>query len=95
MGVYREVWVRLSVIYRQTIFPPARFRFTDQTLDLSGEAPGVLHGWYRASTGEWYGLVSFTILYAGATRTPGLQLDNQLVPAEALRPRKYGAERRR
>ena len=38
---------------------------------------------------------SFTILYAGATRTPGLQLDNQLVPAEALRPRKYGAERRR
>jgi hypothetical protein len=42
----------------------------------------VPHGWYRASTGEWYGLVSFTTVSAGATRTPGL-LDHQLVPAEA------------
>jgi hypothetical protein len=83
--------VNLTIVRRGTtsppiaserIFAPARFRFTDQTLDLSGEAPGVPHGWYRASTGEWYGLVSFTTVSAGATRTPGL-LDHQLVPAEA------------
>ena len=36
VGVYREVWVRLSVSYRQTIFPPARFRFTDQTRRSQG-----------------------------------------------------------
>jgi hypothetical protein len=90
----RPVWVKLSLVHRQTRFPAARFRWDDRTVDVSGEASGTLHGWYRSTTGEWFGLVSYTVRYADAARPSALQLDDQLVPAEALRPRSYGRERR-
>lgn len=90
----RPVWVKLSIVLRQTLYPPGRFRWDDRTLEVSGEVWGTLHGWYRATTGEWYGLVPYAITYAHAEVTGQLQLDDQLVPAEALRPRTYGRERR-
>ena len=89
------MWVRLSLVYRQTVFPPARFRTDERTLDFTSDAPGLLHRWYRARIGEWFGLVSFSVLYASGIPSTGLELDNQLIPAEALRPRTCGAERRR
>jgi hypothetical protein len=46
------------------------------------------------STGEWLGLVSFAVPYVGLIPSEGLQLVDQLVPAEALRPRTYGSSRR-
>ena len=46
--------------------------------------PGVLHAWYRSTTGEWYGLVSFSIMYANRNPSTGLQLEDQLVPADSL-----------
>ncbi|WP_214402279.1 hypothetical protein [Pseudonocardia lacus] len=90
----RPVWVDLSVVFRQTCYPPARFRWDDRTLDVSREVWGTLHGWYRASTGEWFGLVSYAVAYADVQVERQLTLDDQLVPAEALRPRLYGRERR-
>ena len=48
-----------------------------------------------APTVKWFGLVSFSVLYVSGIPSTGLELDNQLIPAEALRPRTYGAERRR
>jgi hypothetical protein len=90
----RPVWVKLSLVHRQTRFPPARFRWDDRTVDTAGEAPGTLHGWYRSTTGEWYGLVSYAVRYADRPPPAELELADQLVPAEALRPRTYGRERR-
>ena len=55
----------------------------------------MLHAWYRSTTGEWYGLVSFSIMYANRNPSIDLQLEDQLVPADSLRPRSYGADRRR
>lgn len=48
----------------------------------------------RARTGERFRLVSFSVLYASGIPSTGLELNNQLIPAEALRPRSHGAERR-
>jgi hypothetical protein len=90
----RPVWVKLSLTHRQTRFPPARFRWDDRTVDVSGEAAGTLHGWYRSTTGEWFGLVSYALRYADRAVAAELHLVDQLVPAEALRPRTYGRERR-
>ena len=42
------------------------------------------------SDGRWYGLVSFAVPYLGLVSSVGLELTDQLVPAEALRPRTYG-----
>lgn len=91
----RPVWVKLPLIFRQTTFPPRQFRHDARTLVVTDDAPGELHGWYRATTGEWFGLVSFSVLYASGIPSSGLRLADQLVPADALRPRTYGAERRR
>src|SRR3954462_3944652 len=90
----RPVWVKLSLVHRQTRFPPARFRWDDRTVEVAGEAPGTLHGWYRSTTGEWFGLVSYAGRYADRPPPAELELTDQLVPAEALRPRTYGRERR-
>ena len=89
------VWVDLAVVFRRTQFPPARFRWDDRTIDPAGQAHGVLHGWYRATSGEWYGVVSYAVPYAGPSSPHRLELIDQLVPAAALRPRLYGRDRRR
>jgi hypothetical protein len=53
-------------------------------LVLSGWTAGVLHRWVRSSTGQWIGVVTVLI----ATTTGGTyKASDQLVPAEALRPR--------
>ena len=58
--------------------------------------PGGAAAWYRSTTGEWYGLVSFSIMYVNRNPSTGLQLEDQLMPADSLRPRRsYGADRRR
>lgn len=93
--MHRLVWVDLGVVFRRTRFPPAQFRWDDRTLNPSGEAHGVLHGWYRATSGEWYGVVSYAVPYAGSPPSRQLELADQLVPAAALRPRLYGRDRRR
>ena len=84
----REVWVDLDVA-----FPlPAghRRRVVAEGLDVTGRLPGMLKRWVRGSRGEWYGLVWLPIRDgAGDLR---LTLDDQLIPAAALRPR---AARRR
>ena len=91
----RPVWVRLDGIYRQLNFPP-KLRLGDKmALNCRGEVPGALHDWLRMSTGEWLGLVSFSVPYIGLIPSEGLRLVDQLIPAEALRPRTYGSSRRR
>lgn len=91
----RPVWVKLTLVYPQMTFPPRQFHHDDHTITITGDAPGELHAWYRTTTGDWLGLVSFSILYASGNPSAGLCLTDQLVAAEALRPRVYGADRRR
>ncbi len=79
----RAVWIDLDVV-----FPlPAdhRRRVVGDGLELTGRVPGMLKRWIRGSRGEWYGLVWVRLCDgAGDVR---LTLDDQLVPAAALRPR--------
>lgn len=78
------VWVRLD-----TLFPPlpdsTRATVADGLL-LSGTVPGLLHGWFRSSTGAWLGAVNYEIRYADS-RSQTVWLADQLVPREALTPR--------
>lgn len=79
----RAVWIDLDVM-----FPlPAdhRRRVVADGLELTGRVPGMLKRWIRGSRGEWYGVVWVPLRDgAGDVR---LTLDDQLVPAAALRPR--------
>ena len=59
-------------------------------LDTSAEVPGTLRQWLRSRGGEWLGLVDYEIPFANG-RHRGVYLVQQLLPAYALRPRKYGA----
>lgn len=84
----RAVWIDLDVV-----FPlPAEHcrRVVADGLELTGQVPGILKRWIRGSRGEWYGLVWVPLRDgAGDVR---LTLDDQLVPAAALRPRLPSAE---
>jgi hypothetical protein len=89
--VRRPVWVSLRLLYGPQ---PERPTFRHgQALDLAQEVSGLLTGWYRGSDGRWYGLVSFAVPYLGLVPSVGLELTDQLVPADALRPRTYGRYR--
>ena len=90
--VRRPVWVSLPVLYGPQPDTPA-FRH-GQALDLGREVDGVLTGWYRGCDGRWYGLVTFAVPYLGLVPSVGLELADQLVPADALRPRSYGSHRK-
>jgi len=94
LGMQRTVWVDLRRAY-PVEGPAAPPRLDEQTINLTQECPGVLHSWHRSTTGEWYGLVSFAVMFGNLNLSNGLQLDGQLVPAAALRPRTYGAARRK
>lgn len=91
----RPVWIKLALVYPQLTFPPRRFRHDDRSIVVTDEAPGDLHAWYRTTAGDWLGLVSFSVLYASGIPSDGLRLNDQLVAAQALRPRVYGASRRK
>jgi hypothetical protein len=93
-GVRREVWVKLEFLYRQRNFPPRRPADPRLVVDASGEVPGVLHRWVRQGTGEWLAVVSFSVPYVDRNPSVGLELVEQLVPSEAVRPRKFGGPRR-
>ncbi|GAA2897794.1 hypothetical protein GCM10010472_65310 [Pseudonocardia halophobica] len=58
-------------------------------LDVAGVANGELHSWFRGLEARWYGLVSFPVMWASRNPSLGLTLVDQLVPAEALKPRRY------
>jgi hypothetical protein len=87
--------VKLALVHPQMTFPPRRFRHDEHTISIAGDAPGELHAWYRSTAGDWFGVVSYSIMYASTMPSTGLCLTDQLVAAEALRPRVYGAARRR
>jgi hypothetical protein len=61
-------------------------------LVLTGWTAGVLHRWLRSATGQWIGVVTILIaITAGGT----FKAEDQLVPAEALRPRDAAGPARR
>ncbi len=69
--------------------PGAPTHVIDTGLDLTGEAPGRLHGWFPTVKGDWLGVVEYEIRYADGRREQ-VQPVNQLVPAYALRPHGEG-----
>jgi hypothetical protein len=79
----RPVWIDLDVAFPLPRDHP--HRVIAGGLELSGRVPGMLKRWIRGSQGEWLGLV-YVQLRDGAGDVR-LTLDDQLVPAAALRPR--------
>jgi hypothetical protein len=79
----RPVWVDLDMAF--PLPGGHRPRLIADGLDVSGRVPGMLKRWVRGMRGEWYGLV-WIALRDGAGNIR-LTLDDQLVPAAALRPR--------
>lgn len=61
--------------------PPTR---QHEGLVLTGWTAGVLHRWLRSATGQWIGVVTILI---PTTNDGTFKAQDQLVPAEALRPR--------
>jgi hypothetical protein len=53
-------------------------------LVLHGSTAGALHRWLRSTTGQWIGVCTILIPRADGTL---YRATDQLVPAEALRPR--------
>lgn len=82
--VLRPVWVQLDTLYVSPTDGPRRV--TPHGLDMSGQVPGLLSGWFEDGHGRWYGVTNFQIPYVDG-RQAKLQLHDQLVPARALRPR--------
>ncbi|HVV11314.1 hypothetical protein [Amycolatopsis sp.] len=87
--VLTAVWVRLDAIYIRIPGSPAHTVVTG--LDLTGEVPGRLHGWFPTVKGDWLGVVDYEIPYADRRREP-LWLADQLLPVYALRPKGEPAE---
>ncbi|GAB3437400.1 hypothetical protein [Actinophytocola sediminis] len=79
------VWVRLDVTFPRG--PDAPRRTVPDGLDLHGNVRGLLSGWLRRKEGDWLGVVNFAVPYADGRRN-GPFLRDQLVPAEALTPRR-------
>ncbi|MGV9676380.1 hypothetical protein ACWDSJ_13955 [Nocardia sp. NPDC003482] len=85
------VWVRLDALCLRD--PGTPRHVNGAGVDMTGERPGRLTHWIPAESGEWMGLVSYSIAYGDGR--PPLHLTGQLVPAYALRPRAVPPRRSR
>ncbi|MGH3686851.1 MAG: hypothetical protein ACRDRU_04500 [Pseudonocardiaceae bacterium] len=80
----RAIWIDLEVAF--PLPEGHRRRVVTDGLALTGQVPGFLKRWVRGSRSEWYGVVWVPLSDgAGDVR---LTLNDQLVPAAALSPRK-------
>lgn len=94
--VIKPVWVRLDAICARV--PGQPHHVVPDGLDMTGEVPGRLHGWFSSALGDWLGLVDFEVPFADSrARADGrgrkVHLVDQLVPAYALRRRGEPDER--
>jgi hypothetical protein len=80
----KPVWVRLDAICGR--LPGQPHHVVPDGLDMTGEVPGRLHGWFSSALGDWLAIVDFEVPYADGRRTK-VELVDQLVPAWALRRR--------
>jgi len=83
-AVLTPVWVRLDALYVRIRGAPQHV--ITGGLDMTGEVPGLLSGWFPTVKGDWLGVVNYSIPYADGRRD-ALFLRHQLVPSYALRPR--------
>jgi hypothetical protein len=86
----KPVWVRLDALMIRN--PGKPIRQNSAGIDMTGEVPGMLRQWIPTGKGDWMGVVHLTIRYVDG-RQP-LNLDRQLVPDYALRPRESGTTER-
>lgn len=82
--VITSVWVRLDLIYVRALGAPSRM--VETGLDMTGQVPGRLHGWFTTGKGDWLAVVDFDIPYVDGRRSK-LEVADQLVPSYAVRPR--------
>jgi hypothetical protein len=91
--MHRPVWVKLPLVFPRHPGAPMPSQLPHpRAVDTSGEVPGDLLQWLRTAGGEWLGLVTYQLPFADQ-RHARIYLERQLVPAYALRPRKYGSYR--
>ena len=79
----QPVWVRLDCLLVRDPGQPRRVNGAG--VDMTGEQPGLLTHWVPTESGDWMARVTFSVPYADG-RHP-LLLQDQLIPAYAVRPR--------
>lgn len=77
----KAVWVDLRALFPP---PPEGGATIPAGLILDEIEPGVLKRWIRSSRGDWVGVVTIVLGYAKGGTYPAY---DQLIPAQALRPR--------
>jgi hypothetical protein len=82
--VLKPVWVRLDAVCVRA--PDAPHRVIPDGLDMTGEVPGLLSGWFQTVLGDWLAIVNYSISYADGRRHR-VTLVDQLVPGCAIRKR--------
>jgi hypothetical protein len=89
----RPVWVKLALVFPRCPDLPMPAQLPHpRAVDVAAEVPGSLLQWLRTAGGEWLGLVTYQLPFADG-RHKRIYLERQLLPAYALRPRKYGSHR--
>jgi hypothetical protein len=92
--MHRPVWVKLSAIFLRGGTSPCRLScHTPQLWTRLWKPRGSCCSGCGRNGGEWLGLVTYPLPFADG-RKQTIDLERQLVPAYALRPRKYGSYRR-
>lgn len=82
--VLTPVWVRLDALCLRV--PGAPHEVVPDGIDMTGEAAGHVHGWFRTGLGDWLGVVNYHLRHADP-HAAGIHVTDQLVPRYALRPR--------
>jgi hypothetical protein len=57
----RPAFVRVDIAAAHPRLPDAPRRVVGYGLDPTGRGPGLLHHWYEAAVGDWYGIVDYEI----------------------------------
>jgi hypothetical protein len=93
MDMHRPVWVKLNTLFLGPPEKPMPAQLPHpRAVDTSAEVEGTLLQWLRTAGGEWLRLVTYQLPFADERHQP-IYLEQQRVPAYALRPRKYGSHR--
>ena len=88
----QDVYVNLAMVYGE-LGPQAVDPERPETLYLAGVVLGTLHGWYRSVDGNWLAVCSFPVPWTSFHGTQELRMEDQLIPAHAVRLRDYTRQR--
>ena len=84
--ILTPVWVRLDAVCPR--IPGAPHHVVADGVDMTGEVPGFVHGWFCTALGDWLAVVNYPLRFADPHAQP-IQLSDQVIPGTAVRPRQH------